>query len=67
MKLGMGFLPDDRKAEGVIADLSIRENINLQFRQKEVCSDFCRGQSRKRLQTNISKKYRLRRLAWKYL
>ncbi len=29
MKLGMGFLPDDRKAEGLIEDLTIRENIIL--------------------------------------
>ena len=29
MKLGMGMLPDDRKAEGIIDDLSIRENIVL--------------------------------------
>ena len=29
MKMGMGMLPDDRKAEGVIADLSVRENIVL--------------------------------------
>ena len=29
MKLGMGMLPDDRKAEGVIEDLSVRENIVL--------------------------------------
>lgn len=34
MKLGMGFLPDDRKAEGVIADLSIRENIILALQAK---------------------------------
>ena len=34
MKLGMGFLPDDRKAEGVIADLSIRENIILAVQAK---------------------------------
>lgn len=29
MNLGMGMLPDDRKAEGIIGDLSIRENIIL--------------------------------------
>jgi len=27
IKAGMGFLPDDRKADGCIANLSIRENI----------------------------------------
>jgi simple sugar transport system ATP-binding protein len=34
MKLGMGLLPDDRKAEGIIADLSIRENIILAIQAK---------------------------------
>ncbi|MDO5344386.1 MAG: sugar ABC transporter ATP-binding protein [Lachnospiraceae bacterium] len=34
MKLGMGLLPDDRKAEGIIADLSIRENIILAVQAK---------------------------------
>ncbi len=29
MKLGMGMLPDDRKAEGIVGDLSVRENIVL--------------------------------------
>ncbi|SFS04378.1 sugar ABC transporter ATP-binding protein [Anaeromicropila populeti] len=27
MKLGMGYLPEDRKRDGIIADLSVRENI----------------------------------------
>lgn len=34
MNLGMGMLPDDRKAEGIIADLSIRENIILALQSK---------------------------------
>ncbi len=34
MNLGMGMLPDDRKAEGIIADLSIRENIMLALQSK---------------------------------
>lgn len=34
MKKGMGMLPDDRKAEGIIADLSIRENIILALQTK---------------------------------
>jgi simple sugar transport system ATP-binding protein len=29
IKVGMGFLPDDRKADGCIGDLSVRENIIL--------------------------------------
>ena len=35
MNLGMGMLPDDRKAEGIIADLSIRENIILALQSKK--------------------------------
>ncbi len=34
MQLGMGLLPDDRKAEGIIADLSVRENIILAMQTK---------------------------------
>ena len=29
IKAGMGYLPDDRKADGLIGDLSVRENIIL--------------------------------------
>ena len=29
MRLNMGLLPDDRKAEGIIGDMSVRENIAL--------------------------------------
>ena len=35
MHLGMGLLPDDRKAEGIIADLSVRENIILAVQAKQ--------------------------------
>ena len=34
MHLGMGLLPDDRKAEGIIGDLSVRENIILAMQAK---------------------------------
>ena len=34
MELGMGFLPDDRKAEGIVGDLSVRENIILAMQAK---------------------------------
>ncbi len=34
MDLGMGLLPDDRKAEGIIGDLSVRENIILAMQAK---------------------------------
>lgn len=35
MNLGMGLLPDDRKAEGIIGDLSVRENIILAMQAKQ--------------------------------
>ena len=34
MNLGMGMLPDDRKAEGIVDDLSVRENIVLAMQAK---------------------------------
>lgn len=34
MKLGMAYLPEDRKKEGIIADLSVRENIILAMQAK---------------------------------
>ena len=34
MRLGMGLLPDDRKAEGIVEDLSVRENIILALQAK---------------------------------
>ena len=34
MNLGMGLLPDDRKAEGIVGDLSVRENIILALQSK---------------------------------
>ncbi len=39
MKLGMAYLPEDRKKDGIIADLSVRENIIIALTgEKEVCS-----------------------------
>ena len=34
MQMGMGLLPDARKAEGIIGDLSVRENIILALQAK---------------------------------
>ena len=34
MQLGMGYLPDDRKGAGIIADLSVRDNIILAMQSK---------------------------------
>jgi simple sugar transport system ATP-binding protein len=34
MKRGMAYLPEDRKADGIIADLSVRENIVIALQAK---------------------------------
>ncbi len=34
MKAGMGFLPEDRKEESIIADLSVRENLIIALQAK---------------------------------
>ena len=38
MKQGMAYLPEDRKKDGILADLSVRENIIIHFRRREACS-----------------------------
>ncbi len=35
MRMGMAFLPEDRKEEGIIADLSVRENLILALQSRE--------------------------------
>ena len=35
IKAGMGFLPDDRKADGLIGELSVRENIVLALQARQ--------------------------------
>lgn len=35
MKHGMAYLPEDRKAEGILADLSVRENIIIALQAKQ--------------------------------
>ncbi|HIT89124.1 MAG TPA: sugar ABC transporter ATP-binding protein [Candidatus Merdenecus merdavium] len=35
MKLGMAYLPEDRKVDGIIADLSVRENIIIALQAKK--------------------------------
>lgn len=35
MKLGMAYLPEDRKKDGIIGDLSVRENIILALQAKK--------------------------------
>lgn len=34
MKLGMAYLPEDRKKDGIIADLSVRQNIIIALQAK---------------------------------
>ena len=44
MKLGIGYLPEDRKGDGIIAELSVRDNIIL---ATQVMKGFFRPLSRK--------------------
>jgi len=44
MKQGIGYLPEDRKGDGIIADLSVRDNIILAF---QVLEGFFKPLSRK--------------------
>jgi simple sugar transport system ATP-binding protein len=44
MKAGMGYLPEDRKRDGIIADLSVRDNITL---AKQAMNGFFRPVSKK--------------------
>ena len=39
MNMGMGMLPDDRKAEGIVGDLSVREKIILAMQAKRGMMD----------------------------
>ena len=53
MHLGMGLLPDDRKAEGIVADLSVRENIILAIQAKQGILKKIPMANSVRLQTSI--------------
>ena len=44
MKQGIGYLPEDRKGDGIIAELSVRDNIILAL---QVMKGFLRPLSRK--------------------
>ena len=47
MKQGIGYLPEDRKGDGIIADLSVRDNIILAL---QVMKGFFRPFSMKQAQ-----------------
>ena len=47
MKQGIGYLPEDRKGDGIIADLSVRDNIILAF---QVMKGFFKPFSQKQAQ-----------------
>ena len=47
MKNGIGYLPEDRKRDGIIADLSVRENIILAL---QVMKGFFRPMSRSQME-----------------
>ena len=34
MKYGIGYLPEDRKRDGIVGDLSVRENIILALQEE---------------------------------
>lgn len=53
IELGMGFCPEDRKVEGIISELSVRENMVLGLQAKEGMFKFI---PRKR-QEEIARKY----------
>ncbi len=48
MKHGIGYLPEDRKGDGIISELSVRENIILAL---QVMKGFLRPFSRKQVET----------------
>ena len=48
MKAGIGYLPEDRKRDGIIADLSVRENIILAL---QVMKGFFRPMSRTQMES----------------
>ncbi len=53
MNAGMAYLPEDRKNEGIIADLSVRENLIMALQAKRGIFHLLAGNSRK----NIRIKY----------
>ncbi len=53
MKAGIGYLPEDRKRDGIIADLSVRENIILAL---QVMKGFFHPMSRKEME-NFADEY----------
>ncbi len=52
MKLGIGYLPEDRKGDGIIADLSVRDNIILAL---QVMKGFFKPFSRKQAEAFADK------------
>lgn len=47
IKAGMAYLPEDRKKEGIIADLSVRENMIIALQAKK---GLCKPMSRKEME-----------------
>ncbi len=56
MKLGIGYLPEDRKGDGIIAELSVRENIILAL---QVMEGFFKPFSRKQAEAFADEYIRL--------
>ena len=54
----LAFCPENRKTEGIIGDLSIRDNIALALQAKKVSLRRSAKRKPRRLQTSISKSLR---------
>jgi len=53
---GIGFLPEDRRSEGVLIDMSIEENLTLPTRAKSAWMGIARGRERVRQANDIIEK-----------
>jgi monosaccharide-transporting ATPase len=51
LKFGFGLCPEDRKSEGIIEDLSIRENIILSLQVKKGCFKYLKRKMQEKLVT----------------
>ena len=58
MKNGIGYLPEDRKRDGIIADLSDRDNFILALQVMKGFSTRCHRHRWRSLRTNTSKRCR---------
>jgi simple sugar transport system ATP-binding protein len=62
---GIGFCSEDRKKEGAILELSVRENIILALQARRACSACCRASARTRSPPITSSGWASRPPTWK--